>query len=96
MVNSYKFSETATEEPPIEFDNPIGFLEFRYQKGCISGVDNLLRSGLYKLSGWAYDFRPFLKNYVYKQYGSWHEVYAPNKTMLREVTYGKIDRIVKI
>jgi len=58
--------------------------------------DNLIRSGHYRLMGYSFDFRPFLKKYLYKQYGQWHEAYAPNKTTLRQVTYGKIDKIINL
>ncbi len=56
---------------------------------------NIINSGVYKLMGYAYDFRPFLKQYVYKQYGQWHEAYAINKTYLRKITYGIIDKIIE-
>jgi hypothetical protein len=37
-----------------------------------------------------------LKKYIYKQYGQWSEAYAPNKTLLRQVTYGRIDKIIEL
>jgi hypothetical protein len=58
--------------------------------------DNLIRSGVYKLMGYVYDFKPYLKKYLYKQYGDWQEAYAPNKTTLRKVVYGKIDKIIEL
>jgi hypothetical protein len=58
--------------------------------------DNLLRYGIYKLMGYAYDFKPYLKLYLYKQYGNWNESYAPNKTLLRQAIYGKIDKIIEL
>lgn len=58
--------------------------------------DNLIRYGYYKLMGYRYDFKPFLKKYLYKQYGEWHEAFAPNKTILRKVKYGKIDKIIEL
>jgi len=58
--------------------------------------DCLIRYGYYKTMGYTYDFRPYLKRYVYKQYGEWREAYAPNKKKLREVTYGRIEEIVEL
>ena len=45
-------------------------------KGCVSVL------------GWCYDFRPWLKLYVYRENGSWYEAYAPNKTILRKSITG--------
>ena len=61
-----------------------------------SQLANLRNNGKYLVMGCYYDFRPYLKRYAYKQYGWWHEVYAPNKTLLRKSTYGKIDKIVEV
>lgn len=36
-----------------------------------------------------------LHRYVYCQYGTWAEAWAPNKTTLRKVTIGKIDEIIE-
>lgn len=96
MVNAYAFSATATEQPTITVDDPKSFLKKKYQRGCFFGLDNLHRSGIYKLSGWAYDFRPFMKKFLVKQYGSWQEYWAPNKTALRNSIYGRIDAIQEI
>lgn len=71
------------------------FLEKAYQR-FYTNNDNLIRHGYYKLMGYRYDFRPFLKKYLYKQYGQWTEAFAPNKTTLRQVIYGKIDKIIEI
>lgn len=59
------------------------------------GVHELTRNGVYKLLGWKYDYRDTLKKYVYKQYGSWSEAYALNKTNLRHLVYGRIDQIIE-
>lgn len=99
-IFAYKFSDTATEIKPVLFNEehstPIEFLKFKYQRGCFFGLDNLMNSGHYKLLGWSFDFTPFLKRFVYSQYGHWTDVYAPNRTALRNATYGKIDCIVDI
>jgi len=46
--------------------------------------------------GWAYDFRPNLKKFLVKQYGTWTEIYAPNKTLARKQFIGKIDAIKEL
>ena len=93
-VQAYKFSTTAQATPPITIENPIEFLKEKIFSGHHAfGLDNIQRYGTYKLGGWAYDLRPYLKRILVKQYGSWSEYYAPNKTMLRSVIYGKIDRM---
>lgn len=92
----WKFSETATDNPTISIDNPKEFLKSKYTNGFNFGIDNLQKSGIYRLRGWAYNFRPYLKKYVVKQYDQWHEYYAPNKTSLRTILYGRIDKIQEI
>ena len=67
-----------------------------YWRGCNSGLMNLRSAGCYKIAGWCFDFTPYLKRFVVKQYGSWHEYYAPNKTLLRKSLYGTIQKIVEI
>lgn len=52
--------------------------------------------GIVKRMGYLYDLRPQMKNYLVKQYGSWQEYWAPNKTLLRKEICGKIDRIVEV
>lgn len=76
--------------PKITFESFIG----NYNKHC-SQVNNAL-NGYLKLSGWMYDFREDLKKYLYKQRGEWREVYAPNKTAIRQSIYGKIDKIIEM
>jgi hypothetical protein len=95
-VNVYKFSVTATETPALEINNPMEFLNSKYQNGYISGLHELQRSGIYKLMGWIYDFKPFLNRYLVKQHGDWTEYYAPNKTKLRATIYGRIQEIHQI
>ena len=92
----WKFSNTATETPTISIDSPKDFLKSKYTKGYIFGLDNLQRGGVYRLMGWAYDFKPYLRKYLVKQYGQWQEYYAPNKTSLRNTIYGRIDKIQEI
>lgn len=48
------------------------------------------------LSGWRFDFSDVLKTYVVKQYGSYQEYRAIDKTSLRTMLYGRIERIIEI
>ena len=95
-VRCWKFSDTATEKPTREIENPKQFLESIYQKGYIGSLFNMQKYGILKERGWAYDFKPYLKSYVVKQHGTWQEYYAPNKTALRKSIYGGIQKIVEI
>ena len=52
--------------------------------------------GIIKMGGWAFDFRPYLKTYLVKQYDRWEEYKAFDKTSLRTILYGTIQRIVEI
>lgn len=70
------------------------FLNEKFQKGCIFGLDHLMRSSCYKLGGWAYYFD--MPKFLVKQYGEWQEYFAPSKTALRKAIYGRIDKIVAI
>jgi hypothetical protein len=95
-VRFYKFSTSATETPPFYIDDPKGFLLSKYTKQNRFNNDNLTKYGIYKRAGWLYDLKPYLKKYVVKQYDQWSESYAPNKTILRNVTYGTIQNIIEI
>lgn len=58
---------------------------------------NMLHScGVIRNMGYSFDVRSHLKKFVCKQYGSWQEYYAPNKTLLRESLYGRVEMIVEI
>lgn len=73
----------------------IDFLKRAYVRNYTNN-ENLIKHGCYKLMGYRYDFKPYLKKYLYKQYGEWREAYAPTKTLLRKVIYGRIDKIINI
>jgi len=94
MLQSYAFSSTATPTAPniLGTQTITEFLKTKYGKGCIFGIENL-HKGYYKLAGWCFDFNPYLKTYLVKQYGQWAEYKAPNKTLLRRSLYGKVDKI---
>lgn len=82
-----------TDKPIIE--NPKEFLKRAYVR-FYTNNNNLIMYGHYKLMGYEYDFKPYLKKYLYKQYGDWREGYAPNKTMLRQVIGGRIEKIIEL
>ena len=65
-------------------------------KGCSFHLNEVSRTGYAKLMGYRYNLKPFLKKYLYKQYGQWNEYFAPNKTMLRRSVYGSIDKIIEL
>ena len=46
--------------------------------------------------GYRFDFFDVLKKYLVKQYGQWTEYYAPDRTSLRKLLYGRINQIVEI
>ena len=48
------------------------------------------------LMGYRFGFEDVLKSYIVKQYGSWAEYNAPDKTSLRSIIYGRIDQIAEI
>jgi hypothetical protein len=97
-METFKFSSMATDEPPdiLQGRTERDFLRAKYTRGCIFGLDDLQRSGVYRFMGWKYNFRQFLKAFVVKQHGSWQEYFAPNKTALRTSIYGKIQKIVEL
>ena len=79
------------EKPVKEFD----FTKI-YHNGYSGCLHDLKRTGNVKIMGYLYNLKPYLKLYLVKQYGEWTEVFAPNKTLLRKSTYGRIDRIIEI
>ena len=48
------------------------------------------------LQGWRFDFADILRTYIVKQYGQWLEYKAVDKTALRRMIYGRIERITEI
>ncbi len=91
----YKFNPDSTAEKPT-IDNPKEFLVNLYQERFAFGLDNVRRSGIYKIGGWAIDFNPFLKRFIVKQWGDWQEYRSPNKTLLKKSLFGRIQKIVEI
>lgn len=93
----FKFSETATSEPSQDIiENPRSFVKKELGDKNRPLSDDIKFTGFFKINGWAYDLRPYLKRYVYKQYGNWHEIWALNKTNARYLIGGRIQKIVEI
>lgn len=55
-------------------------------------LDSIKHHGYVKEAGTLYAFN--LPKFLVKQYGSWQEYFAPNKTLLRKAIHGRIDQIV--
>lgn len=92
-MEAYKIKDTDSKlNTTINFET----VKQIYNGGCSFGLDNLKHYGILREMGWAYDFRKELKHYVYKQYDNWYECYAPNRTLLRKSTFGRISKILEI
>ncbi len=77
--------------------NPMQFLKKKLHGSKHNfGVDNITKHGEYREMGFSYNFRQYLHKYLYKQYGDWEEIYALNKTNVRKLITGKIDKIIDI
>lgn len=48
------------------------------------------------LLGWRFPFSKVLHTFIVKQYGTWQEYRAVDKTSLRAHIYGRIEKIVKL
>ena len=94
-VTGYPFVDHVDQSARPTISDPKEFLKRAYVAGFTNN-DNLIRYGAYRRMGYRYDFKAFMKQYVYKQYDSWYEAWAPNKTLLRQVIGGKITKIVQI
>ena len=70
----------------------------REEKNWITkGVNhNTFFKGAIPLHGYRFDFADVLKTYIVKQYGHYQEYKAVDKTSLRAMIYGHIDRIIEI
>jgi len=89
----YKFTPKNFDvdiKDQIKINNPEDFLIKLYSNKFNFGCCEVYTTGVYKLLGWAYDLRPYLKKYIVKQYDYIQEYFAPNKTILRKCLRGKI------
>lgn len=94
-VIGYAFVNHVDTKATPKINDPKEFLKRAYVR-FYTNNDNLVRFGYYRLMGYQYDFKPYLKKYLYKQYGDWREAYAPNKTLLRQVIGGRIEQIIEL
>jgi hypothetical protein len=94
-VIGYPFVNHVNQKERPTIENAKEFLTRAYTR-FFTNNDNLLRYGCYRSMGYSYNFSPYLKRYVYCQYSNWQEVYAPNKTLLRQVIGGKITKIIEL
>jgi hypothetical protein len=94
-VIGYPFVDHVDQNKRPVIENANDFLKRAYVR-FYTNNDNLIKYGVYKLMGYRYNFQPMLKKYLYKQYGNWNEAFAPNKTLLRSVIGGKIDKIIEL
>lgn len=69
------------------------WLEQNYDGGCHFGTENLL-NGFYKVGGWCFDLKPYMKKYIYTWYGSIHSAYAPSVKALRSARHlGRFEKV---
>ena len=97
LIKAWKFTETDSEKPdilrgltPQEFLNNLLTSTFNF------GTTNVTRFGTYKLSGWKFDFTPYLKRFVVKTNFSIYETYAVNKTQARKLAGARVIYIIEI
>lgn len=95
-IIGYPFVSHVNQDLKPTIENPMEFLKKVYATPFYTNSHILLMTGYYKNLGYKFDFRPYLKIFLYKINGVWSEVYAPNKTLLRSITIGKIEKIVEI
>lgn len=95
QIIGYPFVSHVDQEKRPIIENAKEFIEKSYSFGYTNNI-NLIKYGKYKTMGYEFNFKSYLKKYLYKQYGQWNECYAPNKTKLRKVIYGKVDKIIEI
>lgn len=93
-MRCYKFTDTQSEAREDFFTND--WMRKQFEIKNILWHNDLMRHGYEKSGGWLYDFKDVLKKYLVKQYEMWSECYAPNKTLLRKNTCGRIQQIVEI
>lgn len=84
---AYKVKEKLINKEKITRDE---------KNNLISSIGFNVRNGQYKQGGWLFDFNAYLKTYLVKQYDRWEDYKAFDKTSLKTILYGTIQRIVEI
>lgn len=92
----YAYSNYVFGKAPKGIDNKFILDKYKTCRYWDFGMDHLLKDGVYLLNGWCFDFRSSLRSFVVKQNDEWKEYYAPNKTLLRKVLGGKIQKVLEI
>lgn len=109
MQLAYKFNEQATTEYQ-DFETDRGSLVELKQRVIDGGkltreekdrLQSQIMNNSYSktgipVGGWMFDFYGYLRVFLVKQYGSWSEIHAFDKTAIRNNTYGKIDAIKEL
>ncbi len=107
MTEIYKFVDW--EVPSIEAlkDTTAMALRHRIDKGGLMTrrekdwlTDAVNTNTFFKtavpVQGWCIPFKDVLRRFVVKQYGQWREMWAVDKTAIRNTSYGRIDEIVEL
>jgi len=106
-VKAYKFNASSTTNLSDLSENRIYQLNAKIQRGerltkdeklyitkrC---MDNSYSKLGVPILGWFFSFDSVIKTYLVKQYGCWNEYHAVNKTCLRALVIGRIDKIVEV
>jgi len=95
-IRHYKFSECAKDKAPILKGTIEDFLKKIMYNPISFGFNNLKETGFYLLEGWKFDFKPYLKKYVYKTIWGINEGYFINKTNCRKVAGTEVIYIKEI
>ena len=95
----FAFHDRVSSTPPtggsmVDFFNRLGKGEklTRAEKNTVfHSLQSNSRDTNYKISGWVFPFKQFLKRYLvqYDYEKVWHEVWAFDKTCIRESFYTK-------
>ena len=88
IINSFAFVENAKSENAVIYSTEKEVkerLEQIFRDGCTFSFNNVSRTGYEKMMGIAYDFRPFLKRILVKQYGIWVNILLQIKLNLENV-----------
>lgn len=97
LIKAWKFTITHSEKPDIlRGDTPEEFLKKLLTNPFNFGVNDVTTYGKYKLSGWKFDFTPYLKRFVVKTNYSIYETYAINKTQARKLAGARVIYIIEI
>lgn len=93
----YNFSNGSKDN--IRHDilkNPVQVLNKIMSNRFNFGVDNISSRAVYREMGWAYDFREYLRKFVYQKHGQWSQIYALNKANVRLLVGGRITKILEV